>query len=124
MPTATQKSSSTTPTSEQIEQQIAALLDKKAVSTGSKNYAAVFEKIARENGNVVTFAQAKAVFPNSPSDLAFHFRQAGGKIASTRGKAGTTIWTVVKLANGELGYPEAVRKEVERLKMELDHVKK
>lgn len=124
MPTAQKSTTPSTVTPEQIQQQIAALLDKKAVSTGTKNYAQVFEKIARENGNVVTFAQAKAVFPNSPSDLAFHFRQAGGKIASTRGKAGTTIWTVVKLANGELGYPENVRKEVERLKAELDNVKK
>jgi hypothetical protein len=122
MPIATSKSATSSP--EQIEQQIATLLDKKAVSTGSKNYAQIFEKIARENGHIVTFAQAKAVFPNSPSDLAFHFRQAGGKIASTRGKAGTTIWTVVKLANGELGYPENVRKEVERLKMELANAKK
>jgi hypothetical protein len=122
MPIATSKSATSSP--EQIEQQIATLLDKKAVSTGSKNYAQIFEKIARENGHIVTFAQAKAVFPNSPSDLAFHFRQAGGKIASTRGKAGTTIWTVVKLANGELGYPENVRKEVEGLKMELANAKK
>lgn len=119
MPTA-QKSAP----SADIESQLAELLSTKAVSAGSKNYAKMFEDLAKKNGNVVTFEMAKAVFSKSPSDLAFYFRQAGGKIVSQRGKAGTTTWTVVKLANGELGYPEAVRKEVERLKTELANVKK
>lgn len=107
-----------------LEAQLANLLSTKAVSTGSKSLAKVFEEIARENGNVVTFEQAKAISPKSPSDLAYYFRQAGGKVVTTKGKSGQTSWTVVKLSNGQLGYPDAVKAEVDRLKAELANAKK
>lgn len=123
MPTATSKVTPSVSASE-IEAQLATLLSTKAVSAGSKNYAAMFEKIARENGNVVTFDQAKLIVPKSPSDLAYYFRQAGGKIVSERGKSGGTRWVVVKLASGELGYPAAVKAEIDRLKSALEAAKK
>jgi hypothetical protein len=119
MSTSTSKSA-VTPSATELEQQIAALLDKKAVSTGSKNLAAEFEKIARANGGVVTYAQAKAIVPKSPSDLSFYFRQAGGKCVTTRNKAGQSFWTVVR----PIGYPGEVKAEVERLTQELSKVKK
>ena len=113
----TQKSSPTTATTldaASIETQLAALLDTKAVSAGSKNLAQVFEELARANGNVVTFEQAKAVSPKSPSDLAYYFRTALGKVVTQRGKDGKTCWIVQKG-----GYPSEVRAEVERLKAQL-----
>lgn len=100
MPTATQKSA---PTTSEMEAMLANLLSTKAVSSSSKNYAAMFEKLARENGNVVTFDQARAIVPRSPSDLAYYLRQAGGKIISERGKSGrpdgsSSSWRTVSLA--------------------------
>lgn len=124
MATAQKSTTTTTLDAAALEAQLANLLSTKAVSTGSKSLAKVFEEIAKANGNVVTFEQAKAISPKSPSDLAFYFRKAGGKIATSRGKEGGTSWTVIKLSNGELGYPENVKKEVERLKAELANVKK
>jgi hypothetical protein len=69
---------------------IANLLSTKAVSSGSKFLAQVFEQIAREHNHVVTFEQAKAASPKSPSDLAYYFRQAGGKVMTTKGRSGQT----------------------------------
>jgi len=101
----TQKQTSTV----DVEAQIAALLSTKAVSSGSKSLAQVFEQLARENNHIVTFEQAKAASPKSPSDLAFYFRQALGKCMTVKGKDGKTYWEVQKLSNGKMGHPAEVK---------------
>jgi hypothetical protein len=118
----TQKAVATAP-AVNLEEQLASLLSTKAVSSGSKSLAQVFEQIAREHNHVVTFEQAKAASPKSPSDLAYYFRQAGGKVMTTKGRGSQTSWTVQKLSNGQLGYPDAVKAEVDRLKAELAKAK-
>lgn len=119
MATSTKQSAAVTTSTPEVnaaalEQQIAALLETKAVSAGSTNLAQVFEEMARANGNVVTFDQAKAISPKSPSDLAYYFRKALGKCVTQRGKDGKTCWIVQKG-----GYPSEVKAEVERLRAQL-----
>ena len=81
----------------------------KAVSKGSVNLAAEFERIAKANNHIVTFAQAKEICPKAPSDACFYFRQALGKAITVRGKDGKTQWEGMKLSNGKFGYPAEVK---------------
>ena len=99
-----------------VEEQIAQLLSTKAVSSGSKNVALEFEKVAKANNHVVTFAQAKEISPKSPSDAAFYFRQALGKVTTSKQKDGKTCWIVMKLPNGKMGYPNETKALLAELK--------
>ena len=77
--------------------------------------ALAFEKIAKANGNVVTFDQASTVNAKYPSDLAYYFRQAGGKCITSKARNGNTFWTVQVLANGKHAYPDAVAERIAEL---------
>ena len=108
-------------TKAQAEQLLAALLNTRANSAGTNGatMAAAFERIAKANGNVVTFAQAQEVNAKYPSDLAYHFRQAGGKCVTIKGRNASSAWTVQKLPNGKLGYIAEVRAMIAELKAQL-----
>lgn len=93
------------------------LQSKRASSAGTSGraMALAFEKIAKANGNVVTFEQAAQVNPKYPSDLAYYFRQAGGKCITSKARNGNTFWTVQVLANGQHAYPDAVQARIAEL---------
>jgi hypothetical protein len=103
--------STTTNVAAELEQ----LLSTKAVSSGSKNLAAEFERIARPNGHVVTYQQAAAILTKAPSDLAFAFRAAMGKCLTIKGKQQSTVWQVMKLSNGEYAHPAATKTLIAQL---------
>ena len=90
---------------------LAVLLNKRASSTGTSGsaMAQAFERIAKANGGVVTFDAASGVNAKYPSDLAFYFRQAGGKCVTSKARNGNSFWTVNKLPNGKFAYIAEVR---------------
>jgi hypothetical protein len=94
------------------------LLSTKAVSSGKRDIAAEFERVARENGHKVTYSQAKAITPASPSDACFYFRSKLGKATTHRVKGGETFWTIDRLSTGEYAYPSAVKQLVEQLQQQ------
>lgn len=100
------------------EAELAALLNKRASSTGTSGsaMAMAFERIAKANGNVVTFDQASGVNAKYPSDLAYYFRQAGGKCVTHKARNGQSYWVVSLMFDGKsLAYPEVVRERIKAL---------
>ena len=100
---------------------LAVLLNTRASSTGTSGsaMAAAFERIAKANGNVVTFAQAQAVNAKYPSDLAYYFRQAGGKCVTSKARNGNSAWVVSKLPNGSMAYPAEVKALIAEVKARI-----
>lgn len=100
---------------------LAALLNTRASSTGTSGYAmaVAFERIAKANGNVVTFDQARAVNAKYPSDLAYYFRQAGGKCVTSKARNGNSAWVVSKLPNGSMAYPAEVKALIAEVKARI-----
>jgi hypothetical protein len=99
------------------EQELAVLQNKRASSAGTsgKVMAAAFERIAKANGGIVTFDQASQINAKYPSDLAYYFRQAGGKCLTSKARNGQTFWTVQTLPSGVAAYPDAVAARIAEL---------
>lgn len=103
------------------QDELAILSNKRASSAGNSGsvMAAAFERIAKANGGVVSFEQAQAVNAKYPSDLAYYFRQFGGKCITSKARNGNSYWTVQTLSNGKPAYPAAVAERMRELQAEV-----